>query len=74
MSDDNPPPEITTLDDLGPWPSGVQFIKGSYKITLLGVGRDLPTTQAASFTMINSVVPPCTMNCVQCSGDSRAVF
>jgi len=31
------------------WPSGVQCPKGSYRIPLLGVSRELPTSQTTSF-------------------------
>jgi len=37
-------------------PSGVQYHKGSYRITLLGVSRDLPTSQTTSITISISVV------------------
>jgi len=33
------------------WPSGVQCQKVSYRITLLGVSRDLPTSQTTSITI-----------------------
>jgi len=40
---------------LNTWPSGVQCEKGSYRITLLGVSRDLPTSHTMSITISISV-------------------
>jgi len=38
------------------WPSGVQWQNGSYRITSLGVSRDLPTSQTTSIASSISVV------------------
>jgi len=48
-----PPPEIKTLDDLAKW---CAMPKGSYRITLLSVSRDLPTSQTVLITISISVV------------------
>jgi len=49
------PEPLLTLP-LMTWPTGVQCQKGSYRITLVGVSRDLPTSPTTLITIRNQVI------------------